>query len=119
MHKIDFNFVLTGEEIQAPVNNVDISGGFGLTATITNSGSVDATNVKAEYTITSGFMLLPSGGVKTVTVGTISKDGGAGTAPCMVFGIGKPVVTVDVTCDEGITASSTYEPKLVFLFFVF
>ncbi|MBU0497290.1 MAG: hypothetical protein KKG04_04960 [Candidatus Thermoplasmatota archaeon] len=114
----DFNFVLTGEEIAAPELNVDITGGLGLTATITNSGSVDATNVEAKFAITGGFILLPPGGIKTVSVGTISKDGGTSTAKCMVFGIGKPTITVDVICDEGVTGGALFEPKLVFLFLV-
>jgi len=36
--------------------------------------------------------LLAKARAKTVPVGTISKDGGTGTAKCMVFGIGKPTV---------------------------
>lgn len=114
----DFNFQLTGEELAAPVLDVTLKGGFGLTATITNSGSVDATNVNADFTISGGFFLLPSGGSKSVAVGTISKDGGTGEAKCMVLGFGKPTVTVDVTCDEGATASATYTPTFVILFFV-
>ncbi len=114
----DFNFVLTGEELTVPVLDVCVKGGFGLTATITNSGSVDATNVNADFTITGGFFLLPSGGSKSVAVGTISKDGGTGTAKCMVLGFGKPTVTVDVTCVEGATANATYTPTFVILFFV-
>ncbi len=114
----DFNFVLTGETIEAPALSIDIAGGFGVTSTITNSGAVDATNVIADYTITGGIILVPSGGVKTVTVGTISKDGGTGTANCFILGFGKPIITVDVTCDEGVMASATFEPKLVFLFLV-
>ena len=114
----DFNFVLTGEVIQVPVLDINITGGFGLTATVTNSGNADATNVEVEFTLTGGFMLLPLGGTKTVDVGTVAKAGGNETAKCMVFGIGKPTVTVNVTCAEGATASATYTPKFVFLFFV-
>ena len=117
----DFNFVLTGEVIQVPVLDINITGGFGLTATVTNSGSVDATNVKADFTLTGGFFLLPPGGVKTgvvVGTGTVAQAGGTGTAKCMVVGIGKPTVTVNVTCDEGATASATYTPTFVILFFV-
>ncbi|MCK5261755.1 MAG: hypothetical protein KAJ44_06205, partial [Thermoplasmatales archaeon] len=83
----DYAFQLTG--VPEPSLSVNVTGGFGLTATITNSGSVDATNVNADFTIAGGFFLLPPGGSKTVAVGTISKDGGTGTAKCMVFGIGK------------------------------
>ena len=103
----------------APVLSVNVTGGFGLTATVTNSGDADATNVTADFTLTGGFFLLPPGGVKTnVTVGTVAKLGGTGTAKCMVFGIGKPTVTVNVTCAEGATASATYTPTFVILFFV-
>jgi len=101
-----------------PVLSVNLTGGFGLTATVTNSGDADATNVEAEFTLTGGLMLLPPGGTKTVAVGTVAKAGGTGTAKCFVFGIGKPTVTVNVTCAEGVTASATYTPTFVILFFV-
>ena len=101
-----------------PVLSVNVTGGFGLTATVTNSGDTDATIVTADFTLTGGFFLLPPGGSKSVAVGTVAKAGGTGTAKCMVFGIGKPTVTVNVTCDEGVTASGTYTPTFVILFFV-
>jgi len=116
----DLAFELTGA-VPEPILSVNVTGGFGLTATVTNSGDADATIVKADFTLTGGFFLLPPGGVKTgVTVGTgtVAKLGGTGDAKCMVFGIGKPTVTVNVTCAEGVTASATFTPTFVFLFFV-
>ena len=105
-------------DLSQPELDVSIGGGLGLTATITNNGGGDATDCSATFTLTGGLILLPPGGTKTVDVGTVAKDGGTGTAKCMVFGIGKPTVTVDVTCDEGATASATYTPKFMILFFV-
>ena len=101
----------------SPELSVDVKGGIGLTATITNDGDAAATNVEATFTISGGLMLLPSGGTKTVAVGDIAING-SGEAKCFVLGIGAPTVTVDVTCDEGVTASATYNPKFVLLFFV-
>ncbi len=101
-----------------PNLEVSIAGGLGATATITNTGDADATNCSATFTITGGLILSPSGGTKTVTVGTIAKEGGSQSAKTMVIGFGKPTITVSVTCDEGATASATYTPKFLLLFFL-
>jgi len=111
-----YTFELAGAA--QPELAVSIAGGLGATATITNSGNANATNCVATFTITGGLILLPSGRTKTVTVGTVAADGGTGTAKTMIFGLGKPTINVTVTCDEGVTANATYNPKLVFLFFV-
>jgi hypothetical protein len=103
---------------QLPELAITVQGGLGVTATITNTGSAEATHCLATFNISGGFILSPSGGLKTVTVGNIASDGGTGTAKTTVIGIGKPTITVDVTCDEGATASITYTPKFLLLFFV-
>lgn len=101
-----------------PNLEVSIAGGLGATATITNTGDADATNCVATFTITGGLILSPAGGTKTVTVGTIAKEGGSQPAKTMIIGLGKPTITVTVTCDEGVTASATYTPKFLLLFFL-
>jgi len=101
-----------------PELSISIAGGLGATATITNSGDANATNCVATFTITGGIIFSPSGGTKEVTVGTIAKEGGIGTAKTMIIGLGKPTITVTVTCDEGVTASATYTPKFLLLFFL-
>lgn len=101
-----------------PELSVSIAGGLGATATITNSGDANATNCVATFTITGGLIISPSGGTKEVTVGTIAKEGGIGTAKTMIIGFGKPTITVTVTCDEGVTASANYTPKFLLLFFL-
>jgi hypothetical protein len=102
--------------VAQPELAVSIVGGLGATATITNSGDANATNCTATFTITGGLILLPSGGTKTMTVGTVVAAGGTGTAKTMIFGLGKPTITVTITCDEGVTASATYTAKFLLLF---
>lgn len=99
-----------------PVLAVSIAGGLGTTATVTNSGDADATNCVATFTITGGFILIPSGGTKNVTVGTVAAGGGTETAKTMLFGFGKPTITVTVSCDEGATATATFTAKFLLFF---
>jgi hypothetical protein len=97
-----------------PIMNVDkISGGLGVSAIITNTGTVDATNVNVTFKF-SGGLVFPK--QKTVSVGTIAK-GGQATAKAMAFGFGKPTITITATCAEGPTATKTAS-GLVLLFLV-
>lgn len=105
------------EMILQPELSVEVAGGLGAIATITNTGNAKATNCIATFTITGGLILSPKGGIATVEVGDISEDG-TGLAKTMIIGIGKPTIVVDVTCDEGATASSTYTPKFLFFFYI-
>ena len=113
-------YVYTVELVGAvqPELSVSIAGGLGATATITNTGDADATNTVATFTITGGLILSPSGGTATVPIGTLAAGGGSDTAKTMIIGFGKPTITVTVTCDEGATASATYTPKFLLLFFL-
>jgi hypothetical protein len=98
-----------------PAFNITFAGGIGVTATIENIGEADATNVEALIEATGGLILL--GGSKTVAVGDIAV-GASADAKSLLIGIGKPVIECTVTCDEGITANATYEPKFLLLFFL-
>ena len=102
---------------EEPELEIEVSGGFGVSATVNNVGNADATNCTVTFTIEGGFFLLPSGGTATVSLETIAQ-GDSASGKMTVLGIGKPTITVDVTCDEGASASATYEPTFVFLFFV-
>ena len=113
-----YSYTITLADMQQPELAIAVTGGLGVTATITNSGNTGATNCVATFNITGGLILSPSGGIKTVTVGNVAADGGTGSAKTMVIGFGKPSITVEVTCDEGATASTTYTPKFLLLFFV-
>jgi hypothetical protein len=103
--------------IQQPELMIAVDGGLGVTATITNTGNAKATNCVTTFTISGGLILSPKGGVSTVTVGDIPEND-TGSAKTMIIGIGKPTIVVDVTCDEGVTASSTYVPKLLLFFYI-
>jgi len=76
------------------------------------AGGLDAT-----ATITSGLILIPSGGTKEITVGIIAA-GGTHPAKTMIIGLGKSTITVPGTCDEDVTAVAMYTPKFLLLFFL-
>lgn len=103
-------------DFQQPELEVSVTGGIGLTATVNNVGNADASNCELSITMVGGIILAPSGGIANHTLGTIAAAGTA-SAKTTVLGIGKPVITIEVTCDEGVTATTTYEP-FVFLIFL-
>jgi hypothetical protein len=112
-----YNYMVTLSDMLQPELTVVVEGGLGVTATITNTGNTQATNCVATFNISGGIILSPSGGLKTITVGDISVNS-TESAKTMIIGIGKPTIVVDVTCDEGVTASSTYKPKFLLFFFI-
>jgi len=110
----DMHFVLTGYIGGLPEFEVTISKGLGITATIENIGTDDATNVEATITTTGGFILF--GGTKTVSVGDLAV-GDTGKARSFLIGIGNIAIEVEVTCDEGATGYANTTGFLL-LFFV-
>lgn len=103
-------------DFSQPELELTVAGGIGLTATVNNVGTADATNVELNIVMEGGIILVPSGGAASATLGDIAA-GASASAKTNVFGIGKPVITIDATCDEGATATATYEP-FVLLFFL-
>jgi hypothetical protein len=89
-----------------------ITGGFGISAVISNTGTAPATNV--QWTINCTGFVFPkakSGSVTSLAVGSTA------TATKKVLGLGSIAITVSATCAEGKTAQKTATAK-VFLFFV-
>ncbi|RLF42633.1 MAG: hypothetical protein DRN17_07525, partial [Thermoplasmata archaeon] len=87
----DIYFDSTG--VPAPVLNIkEIKGGFGITATITNTGSVDANNVDWTISFDGGVFI---GKEKTGTV-TVPAGGEATVKSGFIFGIGKTTVTANI-----------------------
>jgi hypothetical protein len=109
-------FFITFESPLTPELSIRITGGLAATATITNSGDTDATNCMATFTITGGLIFVPSGGTNNIHLGTVAANGGIETAKTMIFGLGKPTITVTVTCDERVTATTMFTTKFLLFF---
>ena len=90
-----------------------IKGGFGVTSTITNTGVADATNVSWSIKFDGGLVFPKE---KTGTIDTLAA-GGQQTMKAIVFGFGKPTITVNAICNEG-SADTKTANGIVFLFFV-
>ena len=89
---------------EQPILQIEsIKGGFGVTATIKNIGTANATNV--EWSIGfSGGLVIPK--EKTGTIPTIA-PGDEATIKAFVIGFGKTTITVQAQCDEGAETTST------------
>jgi hypothetical protein len=86
------------------VNVVDISGGFGVSATVENTGTADAENVPWSITIEGGLMLI---GAETIgEIPTLAVDSSEDITTGLILGFGQ--VDITVTAGESQqTASGT------------
>jgi len=100
-----------------PALTISISGGKGFTVSINNVGEAAATNVVCNIGITGGLFIRPkefTGNQATLGVGQtfsiLCKPKGIG------LGLVKPIpsIQMDVTCDEGISATKTSTAKIFF-----
>ena len=92
----------------------DISGGIGVSATIENTGTAEATDV--EWTITlDGTVFI--GGEKTGTITTIAPEDSAAIKSGFPLGFGDINIAIKAESAEGATATATATGKLL-LFFV-
>jgi len=92
---------------------VDISGGFGVTATIKNVGNTDAADVEWSITLEGGLILI--GKEKTGTVDIPAGD--EAVVKSTILGFGNTVITVTAECAEGSSDTKTQE-VFIFLFFI-
>jgi SagB-type dehydrogenase family enzyme len=99
--------------IAGPMVDIAITGGLGVTVTITNTGTINATNITWEITFAGGLVIpaQKTGIITNISIGEQS------AAHMVVFGLGKKTITVSLTADDGITAEKTASGFL-FLFFV-
>lgn len=91
-----------------PRFTIDISGGLGVIATITNNGAGDAVNVPCEITVQGGilglvnkvkseYLNIPVGDLQTVSTG-------------LFFGLGPVTITVEVGVIETTTSGKMFGP---------
>jgi hypothetical protein len=95
--------------------SIEIKGGVGITATITNIGDTDATNVQSTLTLNGGLILL--GKTKSDTTISLEPAATAILKDSPILGLGKTTIQIEVTCAEGITVTKSVAGT-VFLFFV-
>ena len=95
--------------IQYPPDiNVTITGGFGISVAIKNLGSSDLTNISWNLSLDGGIILFG----KQKSGITVVKAGDEIVLRSLVFGVGKPTITLTIASSE-ITVHGS-----VFLFFV-
>lgn len=103
-------------EVSGAVNfTIDITGGFGVTAVITNTGTINATDIQWTLTLTGGLVLL--GKTKNGTITSLSAETPSTVIDKPILGFGKTTIQVDVTCAEGVSVTKSVTGT-VFVFFV-
>jgi hypothetical protein len=110
---VTFYEVHAAEEPELEIG--EISGGFGITSSVKNTGEGEATDVDWSITLDGGLIIL--GKETTGNFPTIAAGGEEEIKTGLVFGIGKPTITVYAECAEGKTADAN-ATGFVLLFFV-
>jgi len=93
----------------------DLAGGFGVSATITNTGDADATNVAWKIALDGGLIIL--GKETTGTIATLAPAASEPIKSSLILGFGRTTITITATCDEGASDDLTGS-GFVFLVFV-
>jgi hypothetical protein len=95
--------------------SIEMKGGFGVTATIENTGGTELTDIQWTMTLSGGLILL--GKTKSGTVSSLDLNATETFKNTPIFGLGKTTIKVDVTCAEGVIFTKSVAGT-VFLFFV-
>jgi len=88
-----------------PELEIEITGGFGASAVITNVGAGDATEVDWSITLDGGLIIL--GKETTGTIASIPAGESVTISSSLILGIGKSDITVAAECAEGASAEET------------
>jgi hypothetical protein len=111
----DFSLVGEGGGEQPELEISDITGGFGISAMIDNVGDGEATDTEWSITLDGGLIIL--GKETTGTIASIPAGESSEIKSGLIFGIGRPTITITAECAEGKSAEETAS-GLVILFFV-
>jgi nitroreductase len=99
-HSLESSWTTLEMTIGGPVLELEIKGGLGITATVTNTGTADATNISWELAFEGGFVIPAQ---KTGTIPELLV-GQQNTIHPWVLGLGKKTITMSLTADGGVTA---------------
>ena len=120
----DMCFKTYGENVVSPkLDIISINGGLGLTVELKNTGEANATNVKCDFVIEGGLIIIPK--EKSFTIGNLEVDETVSITMNM-FGIGlginsdKPIITItasspDANTDELIITAFVIGPFVLLL----
>ena len=92
-----------------------ITGGVGVSATITNDGDANATNIACTLSVTGGIL----GKInveKTISSSTLAVGAVETIKSGLFLGLGTISITISATCDEGVSASQSSSGKILFFY---
>ena len=112
---VDLVFGMDVTASTEPELEIEMSGGFGVSAVITTVGAGDATDVDWSITLDGGLIIL--GKETTGTVASIPAGESATVKSSFILGLGNVNITTAAVCVEGASAEKAATAK-VFLFFV-
>jgi len=113
---LDVYYNYVGGGPQFPLLEVgEVTGGIGVSAVIKNTGTAAATNVNWTITATGGIIGLINKESSDIH-DTLADDDEITVNLGMIFGLGAIVVSVEVTCDEGISADKTVDGTQLIIF---
>jgi hypothetical protein len=111
----DLFFGMDVTQVAAPnLEIIELKGGFGASATIKNVGDADATNIEWSISLDGGVVIL--GKNKTGTITTLAPDASEQIKTGLVFGFGKPTITVAAESDEGAIVDGSASGLLLLFF---
>ncbi len=99
-----------------PSFSVQISAKKGVTASLRNNGTAEATDVAWSVNVTGGI-LHRIAVLKTDTVASLAPEASASLQTSVFFGLGGITIDVVASCDEGVSAHAT-KTGTIFFFLV-
>ena len=105
---------VTSSGSQPELEITEITGGFGAGATIKNIGTGDATDIDWSITLAGGLVIL--GGETTGTIATLTPDATESIKSGLVFGFGRPTITVAAESAEGAIVDGSASGLLLLFF---